>query len=92
MVERRHQDLVGIPGPMQCEAGSKLGELVIPRHCRYCRQSWVRKRLKRILSILEYLTLLFTISIHHLRLHRLRHCHHRLSNRLRGGRTEHWER
>ena len=61
MVERRHQDLVGIPGPMQCEAGSKLGELVIPRHCRYCRQSWVRKRLKRILSILN--TLLYCLQL-----------------------------
>jgi hypothetical protein len=27
MVVRRHRDLVGIPGPMQYEAGSKLGEL-----------------------------------------------------------------
>ena len=61
MVERRHQDLVGIPGPMQCEAGSKLGELVIPRHCRYCCQSWVRKRLKRILSILN--TLLYFLQL-----------------------------
>ena len=67
MVVRRHQDLVGIPGPMQCEAGSKLGELVIPLHCRYCCQSWVRKRLKRILSILNtllyFLQLVLIISI-----------------------------
>ena len=67
MVVLRHQDLVGIPGAMQCEAGSKLGELVIPRHCRYCRLSWVRKRLKCILSILNtllhFLQLVFIISI-----------------------------
>jgi len=58
---RRHQDLVGIPGPMQCKAGSKLGELVIPRHCRYFGQSWVRKRLKHILSILN--TLLYFLQL-----------------------------
>jgi hypothetical protein len=67
MVVQRHQDLGGIPGPMQCEAGSKLGELVIPRHCRCCRQSWVRNRLKHILSILNtllyFLQLVFIFSV-----------------------------
>jgi hypothetical protein len=52
---------------MQCEAGSKLGELVLPRHCHYCRQSWARKRLKRILSILNtllyFLQLVFIFSV-----------------------------
>ena len=62
MVVRRHQDLVGIPGPMQCDAGSKLGELVIPRHFLLLSLIMGKKKTKTHPINFEYLTLLFTIS------------------------------
>ena len=76
MVVWRHQDLVGIPGPMQCEAGSNTPLPLL--------SSIMGKKKNETHPInFEYLTLLFTNNIHHLHLHGLLHCHHRLRHRQR---------
>ena len=64
MVVWKHQDLVGIPGPMQCEAGSKLGIRRVSITTPLPLLSSImgkRKRLKRILSILN--TLLYFLQL-----------------------------